>query len=433
MDLRARRLLRKLVALLGSDNEKERANAWRRIDEILKKHKRSWVELHELIGNIPDDDPQPAASANDYADNIGLLDLVEGMLRRYVNLKDHEYVAVSLWVVHTYVYDRFAITPRLAVTSPTSDCGKTTLLLFLRSLCASPDKNDDITPAALFRLIDSGATTILCDEIDNADLANNRTFRTIANGGHHRSGSIVRTIDGLPRSFSTFAPLALAAIHGISLPLPLRRRSISIHMERADDSSDLTRFDEVLDKAALDIVQRSVFLWANKATFAPDPAMPKKLRGRSADNWRVLFSVADAYGEGWGERARSAAMIMTLDEDILVTLLRHIRAIFEARSVDRIASAVLVEALLDLEDAPWTEWRGAKDDQQPRKLTQTTLASLLKAFHIRPRSIWPAKRTADSKSRRGYYRTDFEAAWRSYCARDDTPTQANVFKLLRDD
>jgi hypothetical protein len=149
-----------------------------------------------------------------------------------------------------------------------------------------------------------------------------------------------------------------------------------------------------------------------------------------------LFSIADAYGEGWGERARLAALIMARgyrDEDIVVTLLRHIREIFEAHPVDRIASAVLVGALLDLEDAPWAEWRGVKDDQQPRKLTQASLAALLKAFHIRARSIWPAGRTADSKSRKGYYRADFEAAWRAYCPRDGTPAQANVFKLLRDD
>jgi hypothetical protein len=436
MDLRTRRLLKKLVGLLGTDNEKERASALRRIDEILKKHKRAWVEMHELIGNIPEDDPRPAAPANDYRGNIGPLDLVEGMLRRYVQAKDYEYVAASLWVAHTHVYDRFAFTPRLALTSPTSDCGKTTMLLLLTALCANPNKSDNVSPAALFRLIDLGVTTLLCDEIDNADLANNRTFRIIANGGHRRGGSIVRTIDGRPRSFGTFAPMALAAINAVSLPLPLRRRSISIHLERADDSSDLTRFDEISDKAALDVVHRSVSLWANEATLAPDPAMPKGLRGRSADNWRALFSIADAYGEGWGERARLAALIMARgyrDEDILVTLLRHARQIFEGHCVDRIASAALVEALLDLEDAPWAEWRGVKDDQPPRKLTQATLASLLKAFHIRPRSIWPTGRTADSKSRKGYYRTDFEAAWRAYCPRDGTPAQPNVFKLLRDD
>jgi len=65
--------------------------------------------------------------------------------------------------------------------------------------------------------------------------------------------------------------------------------------------------------------------------------------------------------------------------------------------------------------------------------SEATLASLLKAFHIRSRSVWPTGRSADSKSRKGYYRTDFEAAWQAYCPRDGTPAQPNVFKLLRDD
>jgi len=89
------------------------------------------------------------------------------------------------------------------------------------------------------------------------------------------------------------------------------------------------------------IVRQSVSLWANEATLAPDPAMPQGLRGRAADNWRVLLSIADAYSEEWGERARSAALIMARgyrDEDIVVTLLRHIREIFEGHRVDRIAA-----------------------------------------------------------------------------------------------
>ena len=181
-----------------------------------------------MIGNIPDDDPRPAAPANDYRGNIGPLDLVEGMLRRYVQLKDHEYVAASLWVAHTHVYDRFAFTPRLALTSPTSDAARLRCCLSSRLCAPIPTRVTTSPRAALFRLIDLGDTTLLFDEIDNADLAKNWTFRTIANGGHHRSGSIVRTIDGRPRSFRTFAPMALAAISAVSLPLPLRRRSISI-------------------------------------------------------------------------------------------------------------------------------------------------------------------------------------------------------------
>jgi Protein of unknown function (DUF3631) len=274
---------------------------------------------------------------------------------------------------------------------------------------------------------------MLCDEVDNADLANNRTFRTIVNGGHRRGGSIGRTIDGHPRSFSTFSPMVLAAINAMSLPLPLRRRAISIHLERADGLSELDRFDEISEKPVLDAVHRRIVLWVAGVTFAADPAMPKELGARAADNWRPLLSIADAYSEEWGKKARSAARTMARgysDEDITVTLLRHIRDVFDARSVGRIHSDVLVEALLDLEDSPWAEWRGVKDNEQPRKLTPTTLAAVLRAFQIRSRSIWLGGRTAGSTSRKGYYRRDFEPVWRKYCPKDGTRAQPHVLKAI---
>ena len=97
-----------------------------------------------------------------------------------------------------------------------------------------PHKSDDVTPAALFRLIDLGVTTLLLDEIDNADLAKNWTFRTIANGGHHRSGSIVRTIDGRRGASAPLPPWRLrrsAPYRCLSFGAALDLDS----MERADD------------------------------------------------------------------------------------------------------------------------------------------------------------------------------------------------------
>jgi Protein of unknown function (DUF3631) len=83
-----------------------------------------------------------------------------------------------------------------------------------------------------------------------------------------------------------------------------------------------------------------------------------------------------------------------------------------------------------MDDAPWGEWRGLHDDQQSRKLSQGELARLLAPFWIRPRTIWPLRRTAESKSQRGYYKADFEKAWRAYC-RVDTPTQTSNIRQLR--
>jgi hypothetical protein len=64
----------------------------------------------------------------------------------------------------------------------------------------------------------------------------------------------------------------------------------------------------------------------------------------------------------------------------------------------------------------------------PRKLTQGELARLLRPLGIRPKTIWPAQRSGD-KSRRGYGRARFAAAWRAYCGAD-TPTQPHKLKDL---
>src|SRR5262249_3613980 len=42
---------------------------------------------------------------------------VESILRHAISMGEHEYTAVTLWIAHTYVYEHFALTPRLLITS----------------------------------------------------------------------------------------------------------------------------------------------------------------------------------------------------------------------------------------------------------------------------------------------------------------------------
>ena len=49
-------------------------------------------------------------------------------ISRYVIMPEESVVAVALWVIHTYIFDSFHITPRLTISSPEKGCGKTTLL-----------------------------------------------------------------------------------------------------------------------------------------------------------------------------------------------------------------------------------------------------------------------------------------------------------------
>jgi hypothetical protein len=437
--------LAKLFGMLGSANAGERENARRAIHVLLAHNKRTWNDLTELLATgkgeeqwrDPDERAAPPAggSTTDDADAAipNVFDLVYFTLQDYLYFKHpHDLVAVALWAMHTFVFDRFMITPRLALLSPVRGCGKTTVLDVIERLTLGAQKFDHTSPA-LHRLIDQQRPTLLLDEVDNLELAKPGSLRAVLNSGHAREGKVVRYDKGTARSFSTFVPAAFGAIG--MLPLPLMHRSIVIRMERAPRAVSLKRFDrnDVDQMDDFDIIYRELHQWSSQCELDRDPAIPKKLHNRRADNWRVLLAVADACHRG--EQAREAALAMSRqhqDEDAVVELLADVRRVFDARNVDRLTSADIVGELHDLEDAIWSEWRGSRGDQQPHKLSQAELSILLRPFQIKPRSVWPLGSRVGVKGRKGYYRQDFEAAWSSYCFDDvggTTAQSANIRRL----
>jgi hypothetical protein len=231
--------------------------------------------------------------------------------------------------------------------------------------------------------------------------------------------------------------LALAVI-GL-LPMPVLQRSIVLHMERCPATVKLERFDpktNLVQQQNCDIVYREVFDWSRHCTLNPDPQMPPQLRNRVGDNWRVLISIADACNPAWGKAAREAAVELSKgqDEDLAVLLLTDIREIFDRHpTTDRLASKRIITELIELPNGLWSEWRGPRNEQMPRALTQGGLAQMLSIFRpsIRSKTIWPPRRGTAGKSAKGYFRKDFEAAWAAYCAEDGTPAQPNNIRYLR--
>ena len=99
-------------------------------------------------------------------------------------------MAVALWVLHTYIYDRYTFTPRLALLSPVFGCGKTTLLALIERLAHDPyPRFTNVTAASLYRLMSEGGnTTILLDEGNNQALLGDKvdkTLRAVLNSNKH--------------------------------------------------------------------------------------------------------------------------------------------------------------------------------------------------------------------------------------------------------
>jgi hypothetical protein len=179
------------------------------------------------------------------------------------------------------------------------------------------------------------------------------------------------------------------------------------------------------------LLQKYGKTWSDLAALLDaDPEMPKQLRNRLSDNWRPLVAIADSLG--MGEEAREAAVAFARafqDADVRILALIDIRRVFDANDVDRMTSKALLDALHDLADSDWTEFRGLRGDQQPHKLKAGELAGMLREFGIRPRVIWPLKRTAKSISARGYHRSEFEQAWKMYCVDEEAVTPSRSGKV----
>ena len=438
------RFLRRLCQLhartLGS-NQQERETAYAKLLTLLEENKKTPNDVQGLLAeavNISDvgdeADERGGLTAGGDVEQANALQAIVMTLEAHCDLKPHEYIAVALWILHTFFFDRFSISPRLALTSPVNGCGKTTLLLVIKQLSYRPTRTDNATPAALYKIINNHRGTLLVDEADNAGLRENGLLKTIFNSGHLKGGNTLRVIRDEVVAFSTFAPLAIAAIG--TLPMPLLRRSVVCHLERTS-RTDLERFDMQDEDTTriVDAVYRMALDWQRSdPKLTVNPNLPKQLKNRVADNWRPLISIADSFGEAWGEKARDAAITFASvyhDEDAAVILLNDLREIFGRTNCDRAASQQLIAELHDLADGMWLEYRGVRDDQPPRKLTPAEMARLLRPFGIKPCTVWPpGGRNEGGKSRKGYYRQQFEQAWARYCSADGTPAHASKIKHL---
>ncbi len=353
--------------------------------------------------DLREPDPWPSP-----VDGAVLLEGIAAEIRRYVVFGAAAADAVALWVVAVHAFDRFFIFPRLFVTAPEKGCGKTTLLDAVSRLVPRPLPADNITAAALFRTIEAARPTLLLDEADTY-ARDNEELRGVIDSGHRHDGGVIRTVGDTyePRRFSTFAPMALAAIG--HLPGTIEDRSIRIPMQRRrpDEHVIALRLDRtgMLDELARQAARLAID--HADALSVADPVMPDGVYNRMADNWRPLLAVADLAGGQWPVRARKSAVGLLGDgEDAAsakVLLLGDLRELFRGEPSGVLFTREILNALHKDETKPWPEWRHGKP------ITDRQLAALLKEHQIKPKTV----RRADV-TEKGYRPEWFEDVFARY-------------------
>ncbi|MGE3171786.1 MAG: DUF3631 domain-containing protein [Planctomycetota bacterium] len=348
-------------------------------------------------------DPEPADSTVNGDD---LAKEIERLLAQHVVLPESGRVATVLWDLHTFCYELFQHSPRLLITGPEKRCGKSLLLRVVASLASRPLKCGSITPAALFRSIDAWHPTLLLDEADNYLRGKhvNSELISVMNEGYERTGCVLRCEgdDHVPTSFPAFAPMAVAMI---GKPIgTIEDRSIIVQMQRKSSEEKVARLPAGRDLRGMhELIVRKCIRWVrdSKDRLIREPEVPGELDDRAADHWYPLLAIADALGNDWPERARTAAVESQRnraeDTTASVLVLSDVRELFSNRCTQKIPTAELLRHLIELEERPWSEFNNG------RPLNAHGLARLLGPLGVKSTCL---KVGPGNKVLRGYLARD---------------------------
>ncbi|MGI5512770.1 DUF3631 domain-containing protein [Streptomyces sp. CA-106131] len=358
-------------------------------------------------------------------DGAALLDEVEAFHRRFnVFPTEAAYVAVTLWDAHAHLIECFETTPRIAFLSPEPGSGKSRALEIVELLTPRPVTTVSASANAPYRLVDSaaGLPTVLFDEVDTIfgpKAGTDEALRGFLNAGYRRTAGALRCVgEGSNQNAQIFNSYCAVAMAGLgSLPDTVLTRSVIIRMRKRAPNEKAEPYRQRKHEGQGHALRDRLAKWADTVrdqVAGAWPEMPEGVTDRPADVWEPLLAVADAAGGPWPARARIACLELVNaahdnDEASLgVRLLTDLRdKVFCGE--DRMPTAVILEMLLDLDDAPW----GDVDD---KPLNSRMLAKLLGPYvtpankPIKPRSI-----RTPSGFPKGYYAEDLTDAWTRYC------------------
>jgi hypothetical protein len=403
--------------VLAQLREVRRADSarWQRIRTEAKKRGAQVSELDKLTAPVDEDrgispmfpDVEPHA---DPVDGSTLLHQMHSLIAAHVIAEPETYIAAALWCAHTWMVDAFSVGPIARITAPEKRCGKSVLLSTMGKLVSRPLATANISPAALFRCMEAWQPTLLIDEVD-AFLKENEEARGIINSGLYKAEAfVIRTVgdDFTPTKFSTWGPKVLCGIG--SLASTIEDRSIPLRLRRkvAGENTANVRHSDPSTWAS---VQTKLARWAADNAGRAAIHRPEKVPGlndRAQDCWEPLLTVADLAGGGWPELARKAAMALhgVQDENpsANVELLSDIKAIFERRGASKLTTSLLLELLVEDDEAPWATWN------RGRPMSARQLAARLKEFGIEPVRMRPD----GTRQVRGYDKDDFADAFKRY-------------------
>ena len=215
----------------------------------------------------------------------------------------------------------------------------------------------------------------------------------------------------MPAKFNTFTGIAFAGLE--ILPETLQDRSHRAAAPQGDQEEKPEHLANGYSPVLIEC-RRKFARWAADLTELPAVTLPPELFNRTGDNWRGLFSIAEAAGGEWPERAKQAAMeeISEEDSNLILQLLEAIWQIFAEKKVVRMHTKAMLQALLKkIEEAPW------QDANNGREIDAYWLREKLTGFLPRPANPEEAAALRRSREWREGKAAPAKATRRTICAK----------------
>ena len=316
-----------------------------------------------------------------------LLTDITAIVQRFTVLSVEQARACALWIAFTWFIDGAKVAPMINITSPEKRCGKSTLLLVIESMVSKPLLASNITGSALFRSIELWTPTLLIDETD-AFLNEKEELRGILNAGHYRKTAfVIRTVgdNHEPRKFMTWCAKVLCGIGKIAHTLT--DRSIVIELRRKLVHEQVENI-HLADESEFAVIRQKLKRWTEDNLEQYRATRPPRIEGindRAADNWQPLQAIAELAGKEWPGKCRHAAIHLAgIEEEapsVNVELLMDIAEMFHEKSVTKLFTADLLDALCRDEEKPWATWNRGKP------ISAHQVSKRLSEFGIKPNQI----------------------------------------------
>lgn len=168
--------------------------------------------------------------------SLELWDNIRNFIEANVELGDpREYDLLCGWVFSNWIPETWSHYPYLYIHG-TYKSGKSRCLNVLKALSFASIKAENMTPATIYRVLDSGWHTLFVDEFE-LSLQNRSDYDVVLsqvlNSGYERGGEVYRCVgkEHVPTPFKTEGFKALGSIY--SLPNTLRSRCVTIRMRKS--------------------------------------------------------------------------------------------------------------------------------------------------------------------------------------------------------